>query len=70
MYPIIAQVGDNVTGLGGFVSGLTDSSTGITASGLWDQITPAVGFIVMIFLFAFGYRFVRKLLSKGSKGKV
>lgn len=69
MNPLL-QLGTGSTGLAGFVEGLTDSTTGITGAGLWDQITPAVPFIVAIFIFAFGYRFVTRLVRRGSKAKV
>lgn len=69
MSPILYQLGDANTGLQGFIDGLTSSSTGVTGAGLWDQITPAIPFIVTMFLFAFGYGVVRKVLRRGSKGK-
>lgn len=69
MSPLL-QLGTTSTGMAGFVEGLTDSTTGISAGALWDQITPAVPFIVAIFIFAFGYGFVRRLVKRGSKGKV
>lgn len=68
MNPLL-YLGDTSTGLGGFISGLTDSSTGITSESLWSQIVPAVPFIVGMFIFAFGFTFVRRLIRRGSKGK-
>lgn len=53
-----------------FITALTNSTTGITASGLWSDLAAVVPFIVVIFGFAFGYRILRKVLKSGSKGKV
>lgn len=69
MSPLL-QLGTAGNGMTDFVTGLTDTTNGITSAALWNQITPAIPFIVAIFIFAFGYRFVRKLISRGSKAKV
>ena len=53
-----------------FITALTNNTTGITADGLWGDVTAMVPFIVIIFGFAFGYRLLRKALKSGSKGKV
>lgn len=57
-------------GMSGMISALTNSSTGITSSTLWTEATNAVPLIVGIFIFAFGYRIVKKVLKGGYKGKV
>lgn len=53
-----------------FITALTDSTTGVTASGLWTAIADAVPFIVIMFGVAVGYRIIRKLIKSGSKLKV
>lgn len=53
-----------------FITALTNSESGITASSLWSDVTALVPFIVIMFGFAFGYRLLRKALKSGSKGKV
>lgn len=53
-----------------FITALTNSTTGITADGLWADVAAMVPFIVIIFGFAFGYRLLRRALKSGSKGKV
>lgn len=57
--------------MSGFVSAITNSTTGITSSTLWGDVTEAVPFIVIIAGFAFGYYIMKKLL-KGlvNKGKL
>lgn len=57
-------------GMSGMISALTDSSTGITSSTLWGEATNAAPLIITLFVFAFGYRIVKKLLKGGYKGKV
>ena len=57
-------------GMAGMVSALTNSTSGITSSALWTEVTAAAPLIIGIFIFAFGYRVVRKVLKSGSKGKV
>ena len=56
--------------MSGMVSALTNSTTGITSGTLWTEVTAAAPLIVGIFIFAFGYRVVRKVLKSGSKAKV
>ena len=56
-------------GMSTMISALTDSSTGITSSSLWTEVAAAAPLIVTIFIFAFGYRVIRKVLKSGSKGK-
>lgn len=53
-----------------FITALTNSTSGITSSTLWTEVTDMVPFIVIVFAFAFGYRLLRKALKAGSKGKV
>lgn len=56
--------------MSGFVSALTNNTTGITSSALWTEVTAAAPLIVTIFVFAFGYRIVRRVLNGGSKAKL
>lgn len=57
------------SGEAGFVDALTDSETGITADSMWGAVTPVAKIIVFVFLFAFAYRIIRRVLKKGSNGK-
>lgn len=52
------------------ISALTNSTTGITSTTLWGEAVNAVPLIVGIFIFAFGYRIVKRVLSGGYRGKV
>lgn len=58
--------------MGNFVSALTNptSGDGITSSALWGEVANAAPLIIGIFIFAFGYRVVKKVLKSGSKGKL
>lgn len=51
------------------VTALTGTN-GITSSTLWTEAANAAPLIIGIFVFAFGYRIVRKVLKGGYKGKV
>lgn len=61
---------DGATGMAAMVESLTASNGGITSANLWTEVTQAAPLIIGIFIFAFGYRVVRKVLKSGSKGKV
>lgn len=50
----------------GFVDAIESE---ITADNMWGAVTPLVGIIGFIFIFAFAYRIIRKVLKKGSQGK-
>lgn len=52
------------------VTALTSAETGISSAKLWTEVSGAVPFIAIIFVFAFGYHILRKVLKSGSKGKV
>lgn len=58
------------TGSAGMVAAITDASTGITSANLWTEATNFAPVIVVLFIFAFGYRILRRLLSGGKNGKV
>lgn len=60
---------DGATGLAGFVGSLTDGSTGITSANLWNEVTQLAPLVIGVFIFAFGFGRIRKLLKSGSKGK-
>lgn len=57
------------TGVNGFVSAMTDSTSGITGENLWTSLIPFVGLFVSIFIFAFAYGRLKKSTKSGSKGK-
>lgn len=61
---------DGATGSAGMVAAITDASTGITSANLWTEATNFAPVIVVLFIFAFGYRILRRLLSGGKNGKV
>lgn len=61
---VVTSVGD----MAGFITALTGTD-GITSANLWAQITPAAGFLGAMVIFAFGYRVIRRLIAKASKGK-
>ena len=50
----------------GFIYALEDE---VTADNMWGAVTPLVGIIGFVFVFAFAYRIIRKVLKKGSQGK-
>lgn len=56
--------------MSGFITAITDSTTGITSSSLWTDVTAAVPLIVIVVGFAFGYYIVRKVVKGAAKGKV
>lgn len=55
------------TGMSSFITSLT---TGITSDTLWTEVAKAAPFIIGIFIFALGYRVLKKALKGGYKGKV
>lgn len=55
--------------MSGMVTALTGTD-GITSSNLWTEVTAAAPLIIGIFIFAFGYRVVKKVIKGGAKGKV
>lgn len=55
------------TGMSAFWTALT---TSVTADTFWTILAGGLGFIAIAVGVAFGYRFVRRLLSGISKGKV
>lgn len=56
--------------MSGFVSALTNSTTGITASTFYGVLTDLVPFLVVIIPVALGIYFVRKLIKGSAKAKV
>lgn len=56
-------------GMEGLVTALTGTG-GINSATMWTEATSAAPLIISIFVFAFGYGIVRKLLRSGAKGKV
>lgn len=55
-----------MSGEAGFVNAITE---GITADAMWGAVTPVASIIIFVFLFAFAYNIIRRVLKKGSKGK-
>lgn len=62
-------MGETATGMSGFISALTNSTTGITSDTLWTEITKAAPFVITIFVVAVGYRVLKRVINKGSKLK-
>lgn len=54
------------TGMSGFITAL---QTNLTSANLWSELTAAGAFIGLMVVFAFGYRVIRRLISKAGKGK-
>lgn len=52
-----------------FVTALTNSTTGLTASAFTSEITAFVPYFVMMIPLAFGIRLLFKLLKKPQRGK-
>lgn len=50
------------------VTALTASGA-ITSDTLWGEVAKAAPLMITLFVFAFGYRIVRKLYGGGAKGK-
>lgn len=48
---------------------VTSLTSGITAESFWANIAPFGALIATLVVFAFGYRVLRKVISKASKGK-
>lgn len=42
----------------------------ITSTTLWGEVAHAAPLIITVFIFAFGYYVLRKVLKGGSKGKL
>lgn len=49
-----------------FISALAE---GINADTMWGAVTPVAPIIIFVFLFAFGYRIIKRVTKKGSAGK-
>ena len=56
----------NSDGITAVQSALT---SGITANGLWENISGFVPFVCGMVLFAFGYYVLRRVIKKPAKGK-
>ena len=52
------------------VDALTDTTTGLTSSTFYSEITALVPFIVMMVPIALGLYFLRRLVSGAAKAKV
>lgn len=52
------------------VTALTSGDNAITSSKLWTEVSAAAPLILTIFVFAFGYYIIRKVLKGGAKGKL
>lgn len=48
---------------------VNDLTTGINADSMWGAVRPVATIIIFVFIFAFGYRIIRRVLKKGSQGK-
>lgn len=53
----------------GFITALTDSTNGISASSFWSELTPMVPLLIILVPFAFGYRILRKSIKGSAKAK-
>lgn len=60
---------EELTGMQGFVSALTNSTTGLTASTFYGVLTDLVPWLVVIIPVALGIYFLRKAIKGASKAK-
>lgn len=49
---------------------ITSLQTGLGADELWTAVGSVAPYIVVVALFAFGYRLIRKVTKGASKGKI
>lgn len=56
--------------MSGFITALTDSTSGLTSATFWGELTPIVPLLLVIVPFAFGYRVLRRNVKGVSNGKV
>lgn len=56
-------------GMSSLITALTGEG-GISSATLWGEVASAGPLLITIFSFAFGYFIIRKVLKKGSHGKV
>lgn len=64
------ETSEEVLGMSGIVSALTNSTTGLTADKFFTVITDLVPFIVTMVPVALGLYFLRRLVSGAGKAKV
>lgn len=55
--------------MSGFISALTDSTTGITASTYWQSLTDMVPYLLITIPVAIGYYLIRRAIKKSTKLK-
>lgn len=55
-------------GMSALVTALT-AENAITSSTLWTEVAGAAPLMITLFIFAFGFRIIRKLYNNGAKGK-
>lgn len=55
--------------MAGFITALTGEN-GINADALWGAVTPIIPLVVVLVIFAFSYRIIKKATKAGAKGKV
>lgn len=58
--------GEAVTGMAGFIAGLTGEG-GISVSSIWTAITPIAGFIATLVLVKIGYNQLRKTTNNSTR---
>lgn len=58
------------TGMSGFITALTNSTSGLSASTFYGVLTDLVPFLVIIIPVSLGLYFVRKLIKGAAKAKV
>lgn len=67
---LLETASEEVVGMSGVVSALTDASTGLTTAKFFSTITDLVPFIVLMVPVALGLYFLRRLVSGAGKAKV
>lgn len=56
--------------MNGFISAISNGTTGLTAATFYDVLTEMVPFLVVIIPVALGFYLIRKLIKGTSKAKV
>ena len=53
-----------------FITALTNSTSGISSTTLWTEVSNIVPLLVILLPFAFGYYVVKKSVKGAAKGKI
>lgn len=48
---------------------ITELTTAVTPTALWDNLTPVAALVGVLIIFAFGYYVLRKVVKGAGRGK-